>query len=64
LGSAMLADIAVGVFQNAEDDVNKCVKEKDIVYPTPQNAEKYRCVFAKYKKIHDALAPVYQEKQL
>ncbi len=64
LGSAMLAGIAVGVFQNAEDAVNKCVKEKDIVYPNPQNTEKYRCVFAKYKKIHDALAPVYQEKQL
>jgi len=64
LGSAMLAGIAVGVFQNAEDAVNKCVKEKDIVYPNPQNTEKYRCVFAKYKKIHDVLAPVYRERAL
>ena len=60
LGSAMLAGIAVGVFKDASDAVAKCVKQKDIVYPNAENTEKYRKVFAVYKKIHDALSPVYQ----
>ncbi len=62
LGSAMLAGIAVGVFENAEDAVKKCVKEIDITYPNPENTEKYRKVFEIYKKIHDALAPIYNER--
>lgn len=62
LGSAMLAGIAVGVFKDASHAVKMCVKQKDIVYPNGENTEKYRKVFGVYKKIHDALAPVYQER--
>ncbi len=62
LGSAMLAGIAVGVFADAEDAVKTCVKEKDITYPNPENTVKYRKVFNLYKKIHDALAPIYSER--
>ena len=63
LGSAMLAGVAVGVFQDAAEAVEKCVKAKDIVHPNEENTEKYRKMFAKFKKIHDALAPVYQENR-
>ena len=62
LGSAMLAGIAMGVFENAADAVQKCVKQVDITYPNPENTEKYRKVFESYKKIHDALAPIYIER--
>lgn len=62
LGSAMLAGIAIGVFKDAKDAVKKCVKEKDITYPNPENTQKYRAVFDQYKKIHDALAPIYQAR--
>jgi len=62
LGSAMLAGIAVGVFKDAKDAVEKCVKEVDVTYPNPENTEKYREVFRTYKKIHDALAPIYNER--
>lgn len=62
LGSAMLAGIAVGVFADAKDAVNKCVKEQDITYPNPENTQKYRAVFEQYKKIHDVLAPIYQSR--
>ena len=62
LGSAMLAGIAVGVFKDASDATKKCVKGKDITYPNSENIEKYRKVFERYKKIHDALTPIYQEK--
>ena len=64
LGSAMLAGIAVGVFKDAADAVEKCVKQKDIVYPNAENTQKYRKVFAVYKKVHDALAPIYQNRSL
>ncbi len=62
LGSAMLAGIATGVFKDATDAVEKCVKQKDIVYPNAENTRKYRKVFAVYKKVHDALAPIYQQR--
>ncbi|MBO5908239.1 MAG: xylulokinase, partial [Clostridia bacterium] len=61
-GSAMLAGIAAGVFKDAADAVAKCVKEVDITYPNSDNTSKYREVFEVYKKIHDALAPIYQER--
>ena len=61
-GSAMLAGIAVGVFKDAKDAVEKCVKEVDITYPNPENTLKYQEVFETYKKIHDALAPIYKER--
>lgn len=62
-GSAMLAGIAVGIFKDAEDAVYKCVKQVDITYPNPENTPKYRKVFETYKKIHDALDPIYRERQ-
>ena len=62
LGSAMLAGIAAGVFKSAEDAAEKCVKPVDITHPNPKNTEKYREIFKTYKKIHDALAPIYRER--
>jgi sugar (pentulose or hexulose) kinase len=44
------------------DAVSKCVKITDVTYPNPENTEKYRKVFETYKKIHDALAPIYNER--
>ncbi len=61
LGSAMLAGIAMGVFTDPSDAVAKCVKEADTVYPNPENTAQYRKVFERYKKLHDALAPIYRE---
>lgn len=61
-GSAMLAGVAMGVFRDPEDAVLKCVKEVDITYPNPENTDKYRKVFEDYKRIHDALAPIYRER--
>lgn len=60
LGSAMLAGVAAGVFSTPKEAVEKCVKEKTVTVPNPENTEKYRKIFEDYKKIHDALAPIYQ----
>lgn len=62
LGSAMLAGIAVGIFADAEDAVNKCVKFKDVTEPNPENTAKYAELYKTYKQVHDALAPIYQAK--
>lgn len=62
LGSAMLAGIACGVFENAADAAKKCVKLKSTVIPNQENTAKYAEIFKEYKRIHDVLAPVYRER--
>ena len=59
LGSAMLAGVASGVFTSFEDSVDKCVKVKDVTRPDPERHALYEKGFAVYKRIHDALAPIY-----
>lgn len=62
LGSAMLAGIAAGVFAGPSDAVQKCIRQKKLILPNPKNTEAYARIFEDYKKIHDALAPIYQER--
>lgn len=64
LGSAMLAGVALGVFKDPTEAVNTCVKVKDTVTPNLENTPKYRKVFERYKKITEALAPIYSEGNL
>ncbi len=61
-GSAMLAGIAAGVFKDPQDAAQKCVKFTSETKPNTENTEKYRKVFEEYKKIHDALAPIYDNR--
>lgn len=61
-GSAMLAGIAAGVFPNVKQAVEVCVKPDSVTEPNTKNTEKYRKVFEEYKKIHDALAPIYSSR--
>ncbi len=63
-GSAMLAGVAVGVFKSPEDAVCKCIKTIDTVVPNMENHKKYLELFKEYKKVHDALAPIYRERQV
>lgn len=62
LGSAMLAGVALGVFKDEKRAVELCIKEKSITEPNFENTEKYRRIFERYKKIQEALSPVYHEK--
>lgn len=63
LGSAMLAGLALGVFATPEAAIAACIKEKCVVVPNPQNTATYADLFKKYKKIHDALVPIYHENE-
>lgn len=62
LGSAMLAGVAVGVFKDASDAVEKCIQIKSTVTPQRENTEKYHKLFEEYVGIHDALEPIYRER--
>ena len=62
LGSAMLAGVAMGIFESPTDAVKRCIKPVRVVTPNPENTEKYAKIFEKYKRIHDALAPVYGDE--
>ena len=64
LGSAMLAGVALGIFESPKDAVNKCMKVCDTVVPNKENTPKYRKAFERYKKIALALAPIYREGTL
>ena len=61
LGSAMLVGVALGVFSDAKEAVSLCIKDKCITEPNPENTEKYRKIFERYKKIAAALSPIYHE---
>jgi len=58
-GTAMLAGVAAGVFPDFKAALAKCNKQKDITLPNPENLEKYAALHARYKAVHDALAPIY-----
>lgn len=60
-GGAMLAGVAIGVWKNLSEAVEKCSKTLSVTKPCADNTEKYNAIFKKYKKIHDALAPIYKE---
>lgn len=60
-GSAMLAGVAVGVFSDLQDALNRCNMAITVTKPNRENTAFYEDIYKRYKKIHDALAPVYHE---
>jgi len=59
LGSAMLAGIALGIFESPAQAVKQCNQIVSETYPNAENTEKYAAVFQKYKAIQKALEPIY-----
>lgn len=64
LGSAMLAGISADIFENPADAINRCTEIIGETNPNTDNHLIYAENFKTYKKIHDALAPVYHEMKL
>ncbi|MDD3586225.1 MAG: FGGY-family carbohydrate kinase [Thermoguttaceae bacterium] len=60
-GSAMLAGIAAGMFDSPEQAVGVCTRSISRTQPNADMSGFYRDMFAKYKAVHDALAPVYHQ---
>ena len=59
-GSAMLAGVAIGVFESPGKAVEKCNRVVSETLPNPENTEKYKELFKKYKAVQKALEPIYE----
>ena len=59
LGSAILAGIALGIFESPAQAVKQCNQIVSETYPNAENTEKYAAVFQKYKAIQKALESIY-----
>lgn len=59
LGSAMLAGVAAGIFENFEKAVQKCNEVVSVTKPIKENTQEYAKLFKRYKAIQKALEPIY-----
>ena len=60
-GSCLLAGTAIGVFPDERTAVRQALAIERTLTPVAELAEFYNNLFAKYRAIHDALAPVYAQ---
>ncbi len=58
-GACLLAGVGIGVFADVKAAVAKCLRIDRTISPDPEAAMKYDHLFTCYRRIHDALAPVY-----
>ena len=59
-GACLLAGTGVGVFSDVRDAVAKCLRISRRIEPDADAAARYAHLFTCYRRIHDALAPVYR----
>ena len=62
-GSCLLAGVGIGLFADVKDAVEKCLHIDRTVVPDPVTAAQYDHLFTCYRRIHDALAPVYTQRK-
>ena len=60
-GTAMLGGIAIGVFRDIREAVNRCVQYKQKLTPDAENHKIYQALFDRYKEIEEALVPTYRK---
>ena len=58
-GAALLAGVGAGVFPGVREAVARCLRIGRTIAPDPAAAAQYEALFARYRAVHDALAPVY-----
>ncbi len=60
-GTAMLAAVANGWFESFASAAEKCVQIESVSKPDLENHAVYEKLFMRYKAIHDALKPIYEQ---
>ena len=60
-GTAMLAAVGIGWFDDFSQAAKTCIKVESVSYPNAENHALYGNLFARYKAVHDALTPIYHE---
>ena len=58
-GACLLAGTGIGIFADVKDAVSKCLHVDRTISPDPVAAAEYARLFETYRRIHDAMAPVY-----
>ena len=58
-GACLLAGVGIGVFRDVKDAVARCLHIDRTITPDPAAAAEYARLFARYRAVHDAMAPVY-----
>ena len=61
-GAALIAGTGIGLYPDAKSAVNACLHIGRRLEPDFNQAAAYDRLFARYKTVHDALAPVYAAK--
>lgn len=59
VGAAILAGVGCGLYKDAEEGHSKLSVGEGILYPVPENVERYRKLYETYKKVAAALLPAY-----
>ena len=62
-GACLLAGTGIGIFSDVKEAVAKCLHIDRTIEPDPEAAAKYDHLFTCYRRIHDALAPVYTQRK-
>ena len=62
-GACLLAGTGIGLFADVKDAVAKCLHINRTIAPNPEAAAKYDHLFTCYRRLHDALAPVYTQRK-
>ena len=62
-GACLLAGTGVGVFADVKEAVSRCLRVERTVAPDPAAAAQYDHLFTCYRRLHDALAPVYTQRK-
>jgi len=60
-GTALIAGVGIGVFEDLVDAVTQCVRTEDEIVPDLDNHDYYKKQFGFYKEIRDKLQPLYVE---
>jgi xylulokinase len=63
-GSALLAGVGIGVFADEVSAVKQCLKLNCALSPVAESAQFYARKFGDYRRIHDALEPIYRDINL
>lgn len=60
-GSALLAGVGAGLFENVTTALKQCLKLDREIFPVPERALFYKKQFEIYRDIHDSLAECYKK---
>jgi len=60
LGAAILAGVAAGIYSSLKSAVESMISIEEEIEPDPRNQEVYASAYEVYKRLYDALRPVFR----